>query len=826
MGSIVSGRALTADVLFDGTDPTQAVLRATDWDLTALGPVEGWPGELHAAVRTVLPSRVPMLLWWGPQLTQLYNDAFRPLIGDKHPRAVGQDAADCYPEAWAELGPLAENVLRGAGATYSRDLRLPYERHGYVEETYWTFSYSPVRVDHSVGGVFIACLDTTSRVLAERRLHTLHELGSVSTAEARTTAGACRASLDVLAENRRDVPFALSYALDEADASLRVVASLGVAERTVPRWRGESLEAASRNVMTSHRPEVVNGIGAELAPVFEPAEPGASPATAVDRAYVLPLIDQAGERAVGTLALGISPQRAFDDDYRQFFELVGRHVSAAVTDVLAYLAEHMRAEALEAVDRAKTRFLQNVSHEFRTPLTLVLGPLSELLGEKGSDLAPGGRMVLDAARRAALRLEWLVDSLLEFARGDGEAEAGPGAAEATDVGALTAECAAMFRPAVERAGLSLVLDVHDDAAVGLVALNGEAWVKVLSNLLSNAVKFTTSGTITVRVRRADVRLVLEVVDTGAGIPAPEVPRIFDRFYRAPGAPAHTNHGLGIGLSLVAELVDAMRGSIDVTSTPGRGSTFTVVVPAPAADGPGRDRLPATAHARAAAADTASWVGSAAETQREARETRSGAGRVLLVEDNADMRAYLTHLLHGDGWGVDAVVDAEAALQAADAGHDLVLCDVMLPGMDGLELVRALRQAPSTARLPIVVLTARAGPESAAEGLEAGADDYIVKPFEPVELLARTRVHIELSRLRAYALDQAERRAANLEVALTTNRQIGAAIGILMHQRKITESQGFELLRQVSQHTNRKLRDIADEVLFTGALPPDATGIAF
>ena len=809
----MGGGAISADDLFDGTDPTQAVLRATDWAATALGPVDRWPGELHAAVRTVLPSRVPMLLWWGQRLTQLYNDAFRPLIGNKHPRAIGQDAADCYPEAWPELGPLAEKVLTGAGATYSRDLYLPYERHGYVEETYWTFSYSPVRAGHSVGGVFIACLDTTSQVLAERRLHILHELGSVSVAEARTTAGACLASLDVLAGNRRDVPFALAYLLDDSDAELSLVASVGVAERAVSPWLGATLESASWKVMRLLRAEVVSGIGAPLGPVFEPDEHGA---TLADRAFLLPLIDQAGDRAIGTLALGISRQRAFDDDYQRFFELVARQVSSAVTDVQAYQAEHRRAEALAAVDRAKTRFLQNVSHEFRTPLTLILGSLAEVHQEP-SDLPPARRTALDVARRATLRLERLVDSLLEFARGESDVQLRP---DATDVGALTAEFVAMFRPAVERAALSLVLDAHDVAPGGLVALDQEAWVKVLSNLLSNAVKFTTSGTITVRLGREDTRLVLEVVDTGAGIPAEEIPRIFDRFYRAPGIPARTDEGLGIGLSLVAELVAAMQGWIGVVSTPGIGSTFTVVVPAVPTDDPSSDRAPAMRHARAAAADTDSWVGFAAATSQRAGETTSSAGTVLLVEDNGDMRAYLTHLLHGDGWTVDAVVDAEAALEAVEAGYDLVLCDVMLPGMDGIELVRALRRTPTTARLPIIVLTARAGPESAAEGLEAGADDYIVKPFEPVELLARTRVHLELSRLRTYALDQAERRAANLEAALTTNRQIGAAIGILMHQHKITESQGFELLREISQHTNRKLRDVADELVFTGALPPD------
>jgi hypothetical protein len=226
----VDGPPNPAAAIFDGADPTQAALRAADWAATPLGPVEGWPDELRAAVRTVLPSRVPMLLWWGPQLTQLYNDAFTPLIGDKHPRAIGQDAAKCYPEAWSELGPLADSVVAGGGATYSRDLYLPRERHGYVEETYWTFSCSPIRAgDGAVGGMFIACTDTTSRVLAERRVRTLHELGGMSTAAARSPAEACRVALAVLAQHRRDVPFALAAVLDDTSAELRLAASFGLA---------------------------------------------------------------------------------------------------------------------------------------------------------------------------------------------------------------------------------------------------------------------------------------------------------------------------------------------------------------------------------------------------------------------------------------------------------------------------------------------------------------------------------------------------------------------------------------------------------------------
>ena len=192
--------------------------------------------------------------------------------------------------------------------------------------------------------------------------------------------------------------------------------------------------------------------------------------------------------------------------------------------------------------------------------------------------------------------------------------------------------------------------------------------------------------------------------------------------------------------------------------------------------------------------------------------------MLLVEDNADMRAYLTRLLRSDGWNVTAVADAAAALRLPPPPPDLVLTDVMLPGIDGLELVRTLRRLPATARLPIVLLTARAGSDSAAEGFTAGADDYVAKPFDPLELLARMRMHVELARLREYAVSQAEDEAANLRVALSSNRRIGTALGILMYRFKIGNDESFTLLRETSQRLNRKLGDIADEVVLTGELP--------
>jgi signal transduction histidine kinase/DNA-binding response OmpR family regulator len=795
--------------LFEHNGRAQAAHAAVDWSATPLGPVAGWSEELCAALRTVMPSRVPMLIWWGLRMTQLYNDAFTPLIGDKHPQAMGQDAADCYPESWAELGPLARSVLAGEGATYSRDLCLPYRRHGYVEETYWTFSYSPIRVGQGVGGIFVAALETTAQVLAERRLRVLQELGGIAAVELRTVGDACLMACTVLDRARADVAFAMVHLLDDTGTRLALTASSGLTEQARSAVAVLGPESREWRVVSSGRMEVVTGLGERLTGGVDRSVMGDE----IDRAVVLPLTDRVREHAVGSIVLGLSPHRAFDADYRSFVELVARQMSTAATGALAYAAERERAEALAALARAKTRFLQNVSHEFRTPLTLILGPLTALRDDPAVSLFPHHREGTVAALRAARRLERLVDSLLRFAGADGEPQV---RRESTDVADLTTECASMFRAAIERAGLRLVLDL---ASSGPVELDQEMWLTIVSNLLSNAVKFTPAGTITVRLRQRSRGLVLEVADTGIGIPAGEVPRVFDRFHQVPGTVSRSGDGVGIGLALVADLAGVLGGGAAVDSTFGSGSTFTVTVAAPPASAPARSTAASVA-VRSLAAEAASWVEAGVTPVPDPPAPAPGSARILLVEDNADLRGYLTRLLRDDGWTVVAVPDAESALEAARHA-DLVLSDVMMPGVDGLELVRRLRGAGATARVPVVLLTARAGSESAAEGLRAGADDYVIKPFDPAELLARVRVHVELSRLREFALAQAERRAANLEVALGSNRQIGAAIGILMQRHKITERQGLDLLRRSSQAANRKLRDIADTVVLTGELPEHA-----
>jgi signal transduction histidine kinase/CheY-like chemotaxis protein len=807
--------------LFDGSGETVAAMRAEDWSRTPLGPVEGWSEDLCAAIRTVLPSRIPMLLWWGPRLVQIFNDAYTPFLGEKYPDAIGQPGADCWAEVWDELGPMAEGALSGV-ATYAENQQLLLRRHGYLEETYWTFSYSPVRgADGEVAGIFVATTDVTERVLSDRRMETLRELGALSAVAAETATDACRAAVDVLSRSRADVPLALAYLRDdEGEPVLVASAGVRVGGAAAPDRLG------SGAVLDAVAQVLEDGVPAETAGLADRPSGDALPASElgdapVDQALVLPLLAFGRNSPVGVLVLGVNPYRALDAQYRVFADLAASHVSIAVTDAVAYEAERSRAAALAELDAAKTRFIQNVSHEFRTPLTLLLGPLRTVLDRHGDLLPAAPREELETAHGAALRLRRMVDSLLDVVRAEaGELNARP---EPTDVGRLTADCASMFRSATESAGVALVVEISDDVAAPgrRVLLDQEMWAKVVLNLVSNAVKFTESGSITVTLSTVHGRLVLTVADTGVGIPATDLGRIFERFHRVSGSAGRSVEGTGIGLALVRDLAAAFGGTVEVSSVLGAGATFTVSVPETVVTGAAGDTAPPGSLGSLGAA----FAGEAGQW-RPAAAVSAGDGGVLLVEDNADMRDYLCRLLLDQGWPVHPVGDAESALAHASANRpELILSDVMLPGEDGLALLRRIRADEALGRVPVVLLTARAGPNSAVEGLRQGAADYVVKPFHPAELISRVRAHLELFRLREQTIADNEREAVTLRGALDSRSTVSQAVGLLMATHRCAADTAFRQLVAVSQATNRKVRDIAATVVadFTADLPAEPVG---
>lgn len=422
-----------------------------------------------------------------------------------------------------------------------------------------------------------------------------------------------------------------------------------------------------------------------------------------------------------------------------------RELDRALQDVRAANAK------LAELDSAKTTFFNNISHEFRTPLTLMLGPLEDELAASTAELHPARVERLTLAHRNSLRLLKLVNGLLEFAR----LEAGrvQTAFQPTDLSQLTAEIASHFDSALERAGLQLITDCPPLPEP--IYLDRQMWEKIVLNLLSNAFKHTFTGSITVRTRWLGQAAEMTVEDTGIGIVADEIPHLFERFHRVKGAASRTIEGTGIGLSLVRELVELHGGTIRVESEPGRGSRFMVTFAA------GKAHLPAeqvaetqrdshsSGESRAYVGEVLSWL--PAEPQAAAHDTAEVPGspraRILLADDNIDMNRYIARILEPH-YEVQSVFDGQAALEEAQLSPpDLILSDVMMPRLDGFGLLRRLRADERTRHLPIILLSARAGDEASIAGLDIGADDYLVKPFSARELLARVRAHLELKRRR-------------------------------------------------------------------------------
>ena len=745
MGQAVSLRAVALESLdcLAGGGEMGELMRSFDWSSSPLGPVSGWPQSLRTAVSIILNSRYPMFLFWGPRLAKLYNDGYRPVLGAlKHPVALGRPGPEVWPEIWDTIGPMVEQVIHRGEATWSDDLMLFVHRNGYPEECYFTFSYSPIRDESGgVGGMFCACTETTAKVLGERRLRTLGDLAA-ATAQARTVPEACLVAARVLSDNASDLPFALVYLWEEGGRRARLAAAAG-AEEGEP-VRAPVIEVGAPEAAWPLVRVLVGGAAERLDDLADrfpsvPARPWPDPP---QTALILPIADRGQDRPVGALVVGVSPRRALDADYRGFLDLVAGQLSTAIANARAYEEERRRAEALAELDRAKTAFFGNVSHEFRTPLTLMLGPLGDALS--GDRLPAEDRERIEVAHRNGLRLLKLVNSLLDFSR----IEAGRVQAvyEETDLAAITADLASVFRSAIEKAGLTLGVDCLPLPEP--VWVDRDMWEKIVLNLLSNAFKFTFEGEIGVSLRAVGPSVELSVRDTGTGIPEEEIPHVFERFHRVRGARARTHEGTGIGLALVQELAKLHGGSVAVESAPERGSTFTVSVPL------GRDHLPADRIGRPRTlASTA--LGALPFLEEAARwlpeepplPAGTGGGRVLLADDNADMRDYVRRLLSGS-YEVEAVADGEAALAAARLRRpDLVLSDVMMPGLDGFELLQALRADPGTASIPVILLSARAGEESRVEGLKAGADDYLIKPFSARELIARVGTHLEMARLR-------------------------------------------------------------------------------
>jgi signal transduction histidine kinase len=639
-----------------------------------------------------------------------------------------------WSEIWEDVRPRIESVLTRGVATYDEALLLFLERHGYPEETYHTFSYSPLPGDDGqIAGNFCVVTEETERVIGSRRLASVSRLAS-GLAIAKTERDVAVAIEVCINADARDLPVSLLYIYDDEARVARRAAATAIDGRhsaarlefpidTDAPWPFTRLRASQESIL-------IEWTGQPL-----PAGPwDLSPA----RVLAIPITLQGQDRPHAVFIAGLNPHRPLDAEYKSFLELFGGQIAAGLTSAHAYAEERRRAEALAALDRAKTAFFSNVSHEFRTPLTLMLGPTQDALAGDGVMR----RHDLETVYRNELRLLRLVNSLLDFSR----AEAGRTRAtyEPVDLSRLTADVASTFRSAIERGGLRF--DVNCPPLDQPVFVDRQMWEKVVLNLLSNAFKFTFEGHIRVALEPGTHDVTLVVEDTGVGIAEAELPRVFERFHRIEGTRRRTHEGTGIGLALVQDIVALHGGAISATSKPGAGTTFRVRMPLgnahlPAdqvAESPAGDLRPIVA--AAFVAEVERWLeqpgGAAAAEAVAAADVDDTRAHIVVADDNADMRDYLRRLL-GARWRVTTARDGRQALEvmARDAA-DLVITDVMMPELDGFGLLKAIREHDVTRDVPVLMLSARAGEEQRLDGLQAGADDYVVKPFTARELLAR------------------------------------------------------------------------------------------
>jgi signal transduction histidine kinase len=563
----------SAGVLFAGPGEMPALFRRHDWRRTRLGPVTQWPDALVAVLQTALNSPVATCVLWGPDLLQLYNDAYRVLIGPDHGAELGR------PRNSSE--PLYSRVLSGE-AVARTEVPCTVTGDGSERDAWFDLTYGPIRERHGrIGGILTTVTDRTAEVLSRRRLQLLHRLATGPNG-APTRGGSLERSLATLGADRPDIPFALVYLVDGARMTAELAGLTGV-DRAGPMAPSvialdqETDREADRKADRKADREAIWPIGAAVRldqPVVVDRLAETFPGSAAEAAVAIPLHQHhdADDVVGGVLVLGVNPRLPLNDSYREFLSLAAGQIAASLAEATGRQHQREHADRTAALDQVRTEFLSDISDELRTPLTLLLGNLETLNAVPG--LSPSSRADVAVAARNARRLQVMVDTMLDFSA----IEAGRLGTRLAlvDLAALTTDIARPFHDAAAHAGL--VLRVDCPPMTSPVAVDPVLWEKVVAHLLSNALKFTFTGEIAVELRELPEHVQLVVSDTGVGIPRDQLPLIFQRFHRVRGTPARSHDGTGLGLALVDQLARRHHGRVRAQSTPGEGSRFTVWLP--------------------------------------------------------------------------------------------------------------------------------------------------------------------------------------------------------------------------------------------------------
>lgn len=797
--------------IFPGATPLSVSMRNFDWSSSSLGPCEAWSEILRTSISICLSSSFPMALCWGPERIFLYNDAYVSFLGPgKHPHVLGHPAKEAWPEIWTTIGPMIDQVQNSRTAYWTENTALYINRNIAEEEVYLTFSFSPIFApDGTIAGILSVATETSETIVSTRRLEILRRLG-LTASSAAGVKEACQQAISILSDNLQDIPSAAIYVTDDVRGITRLTASSGFLRNCkLPYSLGGSDDPdcfwPMAQVLRSRTMAVV------------PEQNGHA------KSLVLPIIGNPGEALAGLLVIGLSSHRVLDAAYVNYCEAIAGHVGTAIRDARRYQFERMRAETLMELDKSKTAFFSNVSHEFRTPLTLILAPLEDALSLLSDDLNAEPRESIKMAHRNAMRLLRLVQTLLDFSRI--EARRSTANYEAVDLSLLTSDLASIFRSAIERAGLEF--RVRCESLSDQIYVDRDMWEKIVLNMISNAFKFTFKGFIEVALVDRGDTLQLVVSDSGIGISNDDMAKIFERFHRIEGGRARTYDGSGIGLALVKELVEMHGGTIHACSREGEGSQFIVTLMKGCAHLP-KDRI--NLRTKSVEKDISrnifveealGWLPDKERltvvSKSEGDRNRGSGARILVADDNADMRHYLSRLL-SKRWLVVEASDGEEAWSLMQVQHfDLILCDVMMPRLDGFGLLKKLRNDPALQAIPLILLSARAGEESRIEGLQTGADDYLIKPFSAREVLARIQAHLQIAAVRKAAAD--DRMASEAKSAFLANMSheirtpLGAITGFaeLLMNMNLSDKERIEYTEAIRRN-GRLLTHIVNDIL--------------